>query len=200
MTIYVADGTYGPIVLKRCVGSGTVTITGNTPNPANCVINAGAAIAIYAPQVTSRYDIMGVRMSGTSYGLLVSGPGLICVASCDFATTGGAQIYADNGAFVSTLGNYTISAGAQRHVWALGGGYVQISGRTITLTGTPSFSSAFVVAQFGYILAPSNTFSGAAAGPRYLATENGVISTGGGGANYLPGNAAGAASEGGIYV
>ncbi|MCP1779034.1 hypothetical protein [Bradyrhizobium japonicum] len=36
-------------------------------------------------------------------------------------------------------------------------------------------------------------------GPRYAATSNGVIATGGGGANYFPGSIAGSISAGGIY-
>jgi hypothetical protein len=43
------------------------------------------------------------------------------------------------------------------------------------------------------------TFTGAATGKRYDVTENGVISTAGGGANYFPGNAAGTTATGGQY-
>jgi hypothetical protein len=46
------------------------------------------------------------------------------------------------------------------------------------------------------------TFSGAATGARYYAAGHSVIDTGGGGASYLPGDAAGSvdATTHGVYV
>jgi hypothetical protein len=44
------------------------------------------------------------------------------------------------------------------------------------------------------------TFSGNATGARYSALLNGVLYTGGGGANYFPGNAAGSTGSGGQYL
>lgn len=43
------------------------------------------------------------------------------------------------------------------------------------------------------------TFTNAATGKRYRAEENGIVSTLGGGANFLPGNVAGTTASGGKY-
>jgi len=49
------------------------------------------------------------------------------------------------------------------------------------------------------VLASVLTFSGSATGPRYLSATSGHINTGGGGASYFPGNAAGTATTGDYY-
>jgi HK97 family phage major capsid protein len=55
-------------------------------------------------------------------------------------------------------------------------------------------SNAALVHAFGH------TFSGSATGTRYLANGNAVVFTNGGGASYLPGNAAGSTATGGQYL
>lgn len=77
---------------------------------------------------------------------------------------------------------------------------VRVTSRTITLTGTPAFSTAFAQAdQVGNILMNGDTFTGSATGKRYNAVMNGVIQTGAGGANALPGSVAGTTATGGQY-
>jgi hypothetical protein len=67
--------------------------------------------------------------------------------------------------------------------------------------GTPAFSVAFAAAMVGASLfAQGATFSGAATGQRYNVQSNAVILTNGAGANYFPGNAAGATATGGQYL
>jgi hypothetical protein len=101
-------------------------------------------------------------------------------------------------------GNYAITGGAQSHAQAWTEGFVQLSSLpndsvTVTLTGTPTFSTAFVLASAGSLFAPANTFVGGAAGPRYTAQLNGVIFTGGKSLTYFPGSAAGSTPTGGQY-
>jgi hypothetical protein len=204
--INVGDGTYSQaLTLKRMAGAGAITITGNTTTPANVVIAAGGSIAINGSNTLTRYNITGVRITGTSFGIFASGSTTIQPGIVNLATTGAAQVYADNGAFVAFANNYTISSGAGRHLWAYAGGYIQCVSRTITVSGTPAFSSAFAVCQTGgLVLASGNTYSGSATGTRFAVSDLGVIDTGGGGANYFPGNAAGtgtnpSASPYGLY-
>ena len=83
----------------------------------------------------------------------------------------------------------------------MGNGIVRVQSKTVTLTGTPAFAAAFANADLSStVLVNGNTFSGAATGARYSATNNAVISSGGAGATYLPGNAAGSTGAGGQYV
>jgi hypothetical protein len=69
----------------------------------------------------------------------------------------------------------------------------------VTLTGTPTFSTAFVLASAGSLFAPANTFVGGATGTRYTAQLNGVIFTGSKSLTYFPGSAAGSTPTGGQY-
>ena len=102
--------------------------------------------------------------------------------------------------------DYTISGGAIAHRIVSGftasgaQDHNNYGGATVTLTGTPAFSQAFVVVDFGYLEANGITYSGSATGKRYEVSTNGVVQTFGSGANYFPGNAAGTAATGGQYV
>jgi hypothetical protein len=81
------------------------------------------------------------------------------------------------------------------------GGHVIVVGKTVTLTGTFSFGTAFAnAARVGLIEANGNTYTGGTiTGVRYNADLNSVIFTNGGGANYFPGNSAGSTATGGQY-
>jgi hypothetical protein len=116
------------------------------------------------------------------------------------AVTAG-HLLADSFANISVTANYTISGGGLMHLQASNGGYIVPGvGLTVTLTGTPAFSSAFAGAVTGNIGTAANTYSGSATGSRYSATLNGVINTNGGGATYFPGNSAGSTATGGQYA
>jgi len=72
---------------------------------------------------------------------------------------------------------------------------------SVTLSGTPAFSSSYAYAGSGAVLQlHATTFSGSATGPRYTATALGVVFVGGAGASYLPGNAAGTGTSPGTSL
>lgn len=204
-TIQVADGTYAETVdLKPCIGTGVFTITGNTTTPSSCVVapsgnNAGIACTFPG----SPWKVQGFKIYSGGSGSLVS------VASCailqfgvmEFGATTGQQIAMSLGAYVQMLGNWTISGGAARFLYAVEGAIFRAHSLTCTLTGTPAFSSQFLFATgLSQCRITSITFSGSATGARYLADTNSHIQTGGGGATYLPGNASGSVTNGGIYL
>jgi hypothetical protein len=97
--------------------------------------------------------------------------------------------------------NFSITGGAAAHVFVeSGAGEMNYGAITVTVTGTPTFSSAFAYAWTnGSIFSNLTTFSGAATGPRYIVTTNGTINTNGSGANFFPGNTPGVMQTGGIY-
>jgi len=88
--------------------------------------------------------------------------------------------------------------GAAQHWNAFTSSLIDADGITITLTGTPAFSSQFAAAfSLSNISAQAMTFVGSATGSRYVATGNANINVGG--VNYFPGNAVGSVSSGGNY-
>ena len=91
---------------------------------------------------------------------------------------------------------------AANHIQVASCSYINSSGMTVTIMGTPAFSTDFVNATDGGIARlQGNTFSGSATGARFLSDRNAVIDVGGATPNtYLPGNSNGTASNGGQCV
>ena len=201
VTIQVADGTYGGAVLVSApwVGSGTVTLQGNTSAPANALLSTGASDCITV-LAGATLTVTGFKLTNSGAFLLHSG-GSIRFSLLTFGACGSQQVRVTDGGRITASGNYTIDGGAGNHWSAVGNGIVRVQSRTITLTGTPAFSTAFANADLSStVLVNGNTFSGSATGARYSATNNAVISSGGAGATYLPGNAAGSTGTGGQYI
>lgn len=116
------------------------------------------------------------------------------------ASPGATHISIGAGGLVSALNNYTIKGGADYHWAGTGNSLASFSGRTVTITGTPSFGALFCFSEWcSVVLCSGMTFVGSATGTRYNANMNGVIDTNGAGPNYLPGNAAGSITLGGQY-
>jgi hypothetical protein len=204
VTIKLADGTYsGALLLAQpWTGGGSIVLEGNTTTPANVIVSSadGVKVACVLPGILK---IKGFKFTPTAAaGIYHNGVGRIEYEAIDFGSGGSpfCHIAADvGGATVVATGNYSISAGAGRHLFSKGA-YLEIDGRTVTLTGTPAFSQFVEVIGCGGLQSAGSTWSGAATGARYLAALNGAINTGSGGASYFPGNAVGSALSGGQYV
>jgi hypothetical protein len=202
VTIQAADGTYGGAVLVSApwVGSGTVTLQGNTSTPANALLSTGANDCITVGS-GGTLTVTGFKLTNSGAFLLHASSGSIRFSLLTFGACGSQQLRVTDGGRISAAGNYAIDGGAGNHWSAVSNGIVRVQSKTITLTGTPAFSTAFANADLSStVLVNGNTFSGAATGARYSATNNAVISSGGAGATYLPGNAAGSTGAGGQYI
>ena len=211
-TIQVADGTYAPAsgtpiasVLGAFVGAtgpASVLLQGNTGTPGNVIFSTTNANVIHA-YYGGQLRVTGCKMQTTTAGSAVYSYAFgsyVQFGNVQFGTCVGPHVYAIEGN-AEAYSNYTINGVAPAHWEAQQGGLVRCVGLTITLTGTPAFSSWFAVAdQAGNVSVPSNTFSGAATGARYSVTLNGIMYTSGGGATYLPGSVAGSVATQGQYV
>jgi hypothetical protein len=209
--IQLADSTAyaGVDIASPQVGAGLVTLRGNAVTPANVrLTHAGAGgpgselFGAVAARAKVRLHVRDVEVRSTTSGngLFAQSGGHITYENVDFGSCVGAQVLATGpGSFIQATGNYRITGGAGQHYNGNALGEVRVQGRTVTLVGTPAFSSAFARADFsGLITANGNTYSGVATGQRYLAEQNGVIVTFGG-ANAFPGNVAGIARTSGLY-
>ena len=223
VTVNVANGSYtgGVYALGVPVGAiggidnnpaqptPAVQFLGNTGSPSsvsitvtntNCFfVGSGAQISIAGFTLSASGASGDYNQSGCALYTFANGG--IQFTNIIFGTCTSAHILSTTGSTIESLGSaYTISGGASLHVYATVNGYVTTNDSTITLTGTPAFSTAFAGAQqCGILNASSMTFSGSATGSYYSVTKNGVISTGGG-SSYFPGNSAGTASTGGQYT
>ncbi len=208
VTIQIADGTYtGANQLKCLLGPGILNILGNTGTPANVVISTTSAncFASFAPG--GQFSIRGLKMQTTTagYALRFIHPGSrITFDTVDFGAVaaGHAQISCSGGATVAASGNYSISGGVVvgQHIQTGEDGYVNIAGRTITLTGTPAFGTFVQVENSALLFATSITFSGGATGSRFTVNTMGNIVTAGGGASYFPGDSAGTEGTPDLYT
>jgi hypothetical protein len=209
VTIQVGNGTYTAIaqILYPQVGPGRITLQGDNTTPSNVVISTTAlshAIRVYAGVLY----IKGFKIQTTTTGSAIQARygGLCYIAgNMDFGAVAQAQVSAVFGGKVAVSGvNYSITGAASAHYQASDGGQLLLADGgafTVTITGTPAFSTAFAQAGFlSYMQAQSITFSGSATGVRYAVSENSVIRTGGGGASYFPGGTAGTTATGGQYT
>lgn len=221
VTFQLAAGTYSRILLSgplvgltsgRAVAN--VIFLGDAATPANVIISdtsatnlAGfATLHLFGGSVAM---FNGMRLRSTNNIDLAAFESVAFIQNLDFNLAGGGihVVSIGGGSDVVVVGNYTVSSGASCHWIAGQGGVVETfipagTGTiTITITGTPAWTSGFACAQYAstVIITTTLAFSGAATGPRFNATLNGVINTAGGGANFFPGNAVGTTTLGGQY-
>lgn len=206
------------VQFKSIVGYGSITLLGDETTPANVLITTAAGAGGYgvlgaldaAGVWFGLYVVRGIKITHTGgnavYGLKAQNPGaIIQFKNVNFGAAVGGHIYSEFGGYICCIGAYSITAGTGNHVVAHQNGTVSLNQSggplTVTLTGTPAFSGVFAFCHDGsFMRADAITYSGAATGSRYGITTNGVINTGGGGANYFPGNAVGTTATGGQYV
>ncbi len=204
ITVQLADGTYNAGVTCGGVavgssGYGNVVWKGNTATPANVIVNEAAGVCFNAT-VGCSITVKDMKLTGNT-GLSASYGGFISFSNIVFGTCTGQHLSCTEYGQVYATGNYSIAGNAPIHAQANGMGSITIAAVTVTLTGTPAFSSCFAQASsLAFMSLTGNTFSGAATGSRYSSSVNSVINTSGGGASYLPGNAVGTTATGGLYV
>jgi hypothetical protein len=200
--IQVAAGTYSETVkLKNLHCFEGCTIKGDEVTPGNVII-AGVGDGIAAFGLSSKWAIKGVKITAAAGSAIRANRGaFVAFQNVEFgAVTGGYHILAEDGAQILATGNYAISGAAPAHV-LLRNSSANLSGRTLTITGTPAFATAFAYLEDGSNLRiVGNTFTGSATGVRYSANGLSVINTNGGGATYLPGGTGGSTAGGGQYV
>jgi hypothetical protein len=203
-TINVGNGTYtgGVLINSPFTGGGSVLLNGNTGSPSSCIISTTSADAIAVTNATLHVQGFTVQTTTAGNGIKAGVNGAIYLdGAMNFGNCVNDHMNAiEAGSFIGINANYTISGNSTsggHWVAQYAGAQISCIGQTITLTGTPSFGSAFAYCDGGYLIIPSNTFSGSATGPRYAASNNGVINTGGGGATYLPGSSSGTGTNSG---
>jgi hypothetical protein len=201
VTINVADGAYAPgtIFCYNLIGSGTVTITGNAVTPTNVSIDGG----FQKSSAGTTYYINNLQVykaaSSAAYGIVAILGAVIYFSGVDFGSGLSYHIGILQGGDVECNGNYTISGGAICHIYIFGAAASVVT-KTITISGSPNFSAAFVyLDRLGLAAINGNTFTGSATGIRFYVGNGSVIYTANAGLTYLPGNSAGIFASGGKY-
>lgn len=205
-TVQIANGTYAAGVnaggqLVGATTAASLTFQSGTGTASACLINTAGAC--FQATEEASYTLHNLTMVSGSNSISCSNGAQINVgAGVIFGAAGGGQshIFCWNAARVVCTDNYTITGSAQSHMNAQRNGVIYFHDSTVTLTGTPAFTSFAMAGSGAVLFAQSMTYTGGATGARYAGELNAVINTGGGGANYFPGNSAGAVATGAQYA
>jgi hypothetical protein len=205
VSLSIGAGTFsvtGSNTIKSPVGSGTVSISG--AGAASTTIFATGGSCFFANNLGGvLFLVSNMKLETTTSGecLWGFGYGEIRFSNIEFGACAGNHIRSSQWALVTASSNYTVSGAAQRHIYAETYSIIGTGARTVTITGTPAFSSAFATATFnGLLRANGMTFSGSATGTRYAVSIGAIIYVAGAGASYFPGSAAGSATAPGNYL
>jgi hypothetical protein len=222
LSIILAAGTYSQFALNVPVfGGGTVSLNGLSSG--SVTINNGGSASVGAVTCNcqaggggafgnSSFVVQHVTMTATGGGNcfdLHSGNAAL-FTDLVFGSAAGAGIHIQvdsNNSRLFRLANYSITGGASAHLASVGLGLLDfnVPGFTVSISGNPTFTTAFAFATImSNLIDFGTTFSvtGTVTGTRFVVNDNSVIYTNGGGANYFPGTVAGTApgANGGQYV
>jgi len=207
VTISIGAGTYtaGFTANGKPVGLINYTnlvIKGGTGTATDVVISiTSASAALFKLGAKATIQDLKIQTTTAGHGIYANGGSEIHFSNINFGAVAYYAIYvSQSGSKVVADGNYAISGAQARHLSADQKGFIEISSRTVTITGTPAIAAFAFAAEVAMVRAASVTFSGAATGVRYSVSENAVVQTSGGGASYFPGDVAGSITTGGVYV
>lgn len=204
ITIQLGDGTYtAGVAMRPIVGASGITIQGNSSTPANVVVSTTSASAFVNDVAGLAVTLKDLKITTVTAGIAVAATnaGAWNISGINFGSCANSHMYAVNGGRIGIIGNYAISGGAPSHYYFGSLGYISGGSKTVTITGTPNFTTAFAYANTPGLLENFGfTFSGSATGKRYDVAANAVCFTGGGGASYFPGSVAGTTATGGQYI
>lgn len=199
ITIQLANGSYNltqPLsITAGLVGGGRLVLQGNIAAPETVFVESSErVISIAAGEVLMR----GIKLQNTSASAsaVFVGQGHLSLDQVTFGTSG-AHLEVDGGC-LSLEGSYVVEGGAAYHLSLSGGARFKANGHTVNLVGTPYFQEAFCICTEASIARLSGqSFVGLTTGKTFDVTANGVINSGGA---VLPGDSAGTAQTGGVYL
>lgn len=206
VTINVADGEYsGAIVLKPYLGTGPIAIVGNTSSPQNCLLKGtGARISAGSTFVT--YEMRGFETQTVTSGnsIALNGMGILKLNNWRFGACAGSHLRIDGGARLNGIsGSFTISGSASYFAIAGYSATIDFNNATITLASSVTFTATAYAQYMALVNFQQATFAlggYSVTGKRYNASGNSLISSGGGGASFIPGSTSGAVASGGTYL
>jgi hypothetical protein len=204
-----------PFLSQAYVGSGFITLQGDTTTPDNVVMSCTSGNCNNAPGAifnilqngahtsAGNWIIQGFKITSSVAGIngifAQGAAAWVAFNSIDFgAMTTASHIGCISPASLQSNGNFTITGGATHFTDVEDGCVVHIVAGVGTISGTPAFTSFIYAHGAGAIVGTVNTnFSGAATGNRCTGDLLALIDAAGTGAS-LPGNGTCGVSSGAV--
>lgn len=203
VTIQIADGTYtAGAVIKGWLGTGALTIQGNSGTPSNVWVNVtGGNCFLITGALPSSVTIKDMKLQCTTSGtgIWMEAAGSAFYGNINFAACASYHIYCEKGR-IQPVSNYTISGGGVCHWVSNAHGYIVDGPFTVTVSGTPAFTFFAYATRLSNIVSGNITWSGSATGTRYTVDGNSVILVPGKTTSYFPGDALTVPTTGGQYI
>ena len=206
ITIHVANGTYPPFGVTN-VTNGTLYVQGNPTTPDACLITSSTQIQLVGVRGTGvNMTLDGFKLVNSfspGYGLVSQINSSLNFLNMDFGLCTTAHCFCDTGSMALAANGYTISGASGAHILFEFSTFVlsPSTPTTINIVGNPAitcFANGFGI---GYLRAfPNTTFVGSTVGQKFSVSGNSIISSNGGGINFLPGTIAGVTATGGQYI
>jgi len=210
VTVNCAGTTLAPLsAVGTAVGAVSplsIVFLGNASAPSAVQVNASNLFA-FAASNGAMISVNGFQIS-SSGSLPSGGCGLAAFQSSQlafnniiFGVCGLAHLYVTQASVIlGGSATYTITGGAVSHLFATNQAQIQVQNATVTLSGTPAFTTYADAVDLGFIYAAGmGVASGTATGSRYGGNLNSLIDTNGGGASFFPGSTSGALATGALY-
>lgn len=199
-------GTYDTSIIIGLAGS--CVIVGDVNNRAGFILTGTHGMQVSGAYITLRGVTLRYGAGAIQHNLHVGNASTVLLDKVTFTGEQGqstwSHCFAPAGGNIIVTTEISIISDAYAALYASGGGAISLSTGAQVSFGSginPSFVKATVYATAGgYVSLSGGSFQYSALGPRYRVELNGVINTSGGGANFIPGNAAGSAATGGQYV
>ena len=215
VTIQVRAGTFtgGVSVTGPWLGSGTVTLTGDTTTPSNVVISTTSANCVSVSN-GGYLVVQGFKLTAATSGFLLvtSNFGRIDIGNkMEFGAYASGGIANTSGGIINNFATAVTISGGGSGVFLANDTNAIFSNQVVTtwtVSGNITVTTFATASNAGYLNANSVTFSIGAftvTGTRFTASNGGRINTSGGGANFFPGTVAGSgtnfgASPWGLYL
>jgi hypothetical protein len=189
-TVETGSETNVVMINANIPGAAAVIFEGDQTTPTNVIWNAAGQMCIWIAGGDGIFRFEGIAFRDLSVG--ASSRGMFCQASganisfddVDWGTFGTSHMHIYGPNILKLFGDYTISGGANRHIWLEGGcAAADLETHTVTLTGTPAFgteatSGAFIMVEKNSSLFDLDvTYTGSATGRRFWISDFATIDT-----------------------
>lgn len=178
-TVQVRTGTYAPVEIAGVMGHGKLRITGDLTTPSNVVIAATTSLT-NAISVSDQAQVLlgGLKLTATNgIGLSLTRQSFAwCDGLMEYGACSTAHFSVFQGSFLRCNAHYTISGNSAIFLTMGNNGVFISPSRTITLTGSPTWTTIVSISHCSTANLSTSTFSGAAGGgTNYSVVSNSVF-------------------------